>query len=130
MCFDNSTRNLLLYGGVSGSIAGGVSSETWMWDGSAWTQMQPAHIPGPRAAAVLLCGASTVLFGGFADQLGKPTSGTWLWDGPDWQQVPSPHIPPDCCGAAVYGGSRQLVFETGRDGIPIWSWNGSDWVQL
>jgi len=130
MCFDKATHSLLLYGGVSVSIAGGVSSETWLWDGSAWTQLQPAHIPGPRAEPVLLCGPSTVLFGGFADQSGKPTSGTWLWDGADWQKIAPVHTPPDCCGAAVYDGSNQMVFETAQDRIPIWSWNGSDWVQL
>jgi hypothetical protein len=129
MCFDRSTRNLLLYGGF-GQGAGGVSGQTWQWDGSAWTQLSPAHAPGPRDEPALLCGASTVLFGGFADQYGKPTSGTWLWDGADWRLVPSAHVPPDCCGAAVYDGDSSMLFETAQDGIPIWSWNGSDWVQL
>jgi hypothetical protein len=129
MCFDRSTHKLLLYGGVSTSIGGGVSSETWLWDGSIWTQWQPAHVPGPRFNHLLSCGAKTVLFGGLVD-LSPPAriaSDTWLWDGADWQQVATTHTPSDCCGAAVYDGNRQMILETGHDGIPIWSWNGSDW---
>lgn len=128
MCFDRSTQMLLLYGGWSKSATGGVSSATWLWDGSAWSEPKPAQVPGPRADPVLICGPQTVLFGGLTDQYGKVASGTWVWDGSDWRQVATMHAPSDCCGAAVYDGTTQLVFETGQDGIPFWSWNGLDWA--
>jgi hypothetical protein len=128
MCFDRSTLNVLLYGGVSHNVSGGVSSDMWLWDGSAWSQLKPVNSPGPRFELILLCGPQTVLYGGLTDQYGKLGSGTWVWNGSDWRQIPSMHTPTDCCGAAFYDGSRQMVIETGRDGIPIWSWTGADWA--
>lgn len=130
MCFDRSTLKVLLYGGVSQIVSGGVSAATWLWDGNAWSQAKPAHDPGPRYDHVLSCGLQTILFGGLVDQTGGLGSGTWVWDGADWQQVAAAHAPPDCCGAAVYDGSRQLIFETAHDGMPTWSWSGSDWAQV
>jgi hypothetical protein len=129
MCFDQSTRKMLLYGGWSRSVAGGVSDETWLWDGSSWNRAQPVHVPGPRSDLALLCGSGTVLFGGLTNQQGTRANDTWVWDGSDWHTVLSTHTPEDCCGATVYDGKRPVFFETGRDGIPMWSWTGSDWAQ-
>lgn len=128
ICFDRSALKVLLYGGVSTSGLGGVSSETWLWDGSAWSQARPEHSPGPRFAAILVCGPQTVMFGGLTDQYGKLATGTWVWDGSDWRQVAFKNSPHDCCGSAVFDGTKQLLFETGHDGVPVWSWNGSDWA--
>jgi hypothetical protein len=127
MCFDQSTSMVLLYGGFSLNVAGGVSSETWLWDGTAWTRASPAHNPGPRQSHLLVCGPQTILFGGLSNQTAAPGIGTWLWSGTDWQQLTTTQAPEDCCGGVVYDGSRFLMLETGRDGIPIWQWSGSDW---
>ena len=132
MCFDRSTRSILLYGGNSKQIEGGISAETWLWDGSAWSNPHPAHVPGPRSQPVMVCGPRIVLFGGltggYVGQQANVASDTWAWSGADWQRLPTTNAPPDCCGNAVYDGSKQMVFDTGRDGIPMWSWNGSDWA--
>ena len=124
MCFDQPTMKLLLFGGVG---AGGVSGETWRWDGNAWTQLHPMHSPGPRFNHTLICGDQTILSGGAIDQRGSFATGTWRWDGSDWSELVSTRAPGDCCGAGVYDGSRYMMLETGRDGIPIWIWTGSDW---
>jgi len=131
MCFDRSTQKVGLYGGF-GHAEGGVSSSTWLWDGKVWTKAQTAHNVGPRINHVLLCGKQTVLFGGLINlQTNVGATDTWVWDGAvtDWNPVTPAHHPPVCCGAAVYDGSRLMMFETGTDGIPVWSWTGSDWTQ-
>jgi hypothetical protein len=129
MCFDVGSQKVILYGGWSSSVAGGVSNSTWLWDGSTWSQPKPLHNPGPRFEHILICGRQTVLYGGMIDQRATVATDTWAWDGSDWQRVASTHVPDDCCGVAVYDGSRYIMFEAGRDGIPIWLWSGSDWVQ-
>jgi hypothetical protein len=129
MCFDRSNRKMLLYGGVTHDEAGGVSSATWQWDGNAWSKAQPAHVPGPRAEHILLCGQQTILFGGYTNHQATTANDTWTWDGADWHRVATTRTPPDCCGAAVYDGTRLMVFQTSRDGMPVWSWNGSGWAE-
>src|ERR1700674_4744482 len=130
MCVDQSTTKVLLYGGISQSVSGGVSSATWLWDGTAWSQVSPMHNPGPRFDHLLICGPRTVLFGGLTSQAANLGIGTWLWDGTDWQQLSTTQAPDDCCGAVVYDGSRYIMFETGRDSVPIWQWSGSDWSKV
>lgn len=130
MCFDQSTAKVLLYGGVSESAPGGVSNATWLWDGTAWSQVSPTHSPGPRFDHLLVCGARTVLFGGLTNQAANVAVGTWLWNGTDWQEINTTQAPDDCCGTVVNDGSRYIVFETGRDSIPIWQWTGSDWNRV
>ena len=66
--------------------------ETWVWDGTDWTEMHPAQSPEPRSFAgmtaaggvVLLCGGSN--FGG---GIGSP-DGTWTWDGARWTRLAGP----------------------------------------
>jgi len=63
---DTSTGTVILFGGRS---ADGTTllGDTWSWDGSAWTQLHPAHSPSPRADAVAAYDAATqrvVVFGG------------------------------------------------------------------
>jgi hypothetical protein len=129
MCFDRSTQKTVLYGGVSVIIAGGASSETWLWDGAAWSQAHPAHVPGPRFEHALICGGQTILFGGVTNQQGTVATETWRWDGADWHKMDPAHKPPVCCGAVAYDGDRMMLFETSSDGIPVWTWTGSDWTQ-
>ena len=60
--------------------------ETWLWDGTDWTQAQPAQSPDPRSfAAMAAADGEVVLFGGasFGGNGGSP-EGTWTWDGLSW----------------------------------------------
>jgi hypothetical protein len=64
-----------------------LPGQTWVWDGSRWTQLHPLHEPtatafslfaDPKDHQVLLIGR-------------KVTSGSpieiWAWDGDDWKQL-------------------------------------------
>jgi hypothetical protein len=60
--------------------------ETWLWDGTDWTQAQPAQSPDARSfASMAAAGDQVVLFGGgtFGGNYGSP-EGTWTWDGSSW----------------------------------------------
>ena len=66
--------------------------ETWLWDGTDWTQAQPPQSPDPRSfAAMATAGGEVVLFGGanFGGSFGSP-AGTWTWNGSSWTEHAGP----------------------------------------
>jgi len=89
MTFDNSTKQLLLFGGAgpTGTDGGGVGiltlSDTWTWSGSTWSELKPKDHPAGRAATSVAFDGSTdqlFLFGGASSKLGTDFSDTWLWE--------------------------------------------------
>jgi hypothetical protein len=67
-------------------------NETWVWDGTDWTQQHPAQSPDARSCAGrAVAGGKVVLFGGtvFGGAGGEP-AGTWTWDGSDWTKETGP----------------------------------------
>jgi len=85
------------------------SSGTWMWDGSAWTNLSPADPQDMVASGSLL----------YADY---GSSGTWMYDGSTWTKL-SPADPQDM----VASGSL-LYADYGSSGT--WMYDGSTWTKL
>ncbi len=59
--------------------------ETWIWDGQAWTQLNPAHAPPGGAFAYDPGTRQVVMFGGERGQ--TLVNETWAWNGVDWIQL-------------------------------------------
>ena len=74
---------LVLFGGEVSD--GNLLNDTWAWDGTAWTQLEPAGpVPPPRmSGAIAAVGGALVLFGGW-DPTDDTLSDTWTWDGHAW----------------------------------------------
>src|SRR5207302_805703 len=56
--------------GYNGPGVFGTNSDSWLWDGTTWTKLEPANIPSPRyfaSAAFDSMLQSTLLFGGGGD---------------------------------------------------------------
>jgi len=69
--------------------------ETWIWDGSDWTQAQTAPAPDARSfAGMAAAWGQVVLFGGgnFGGSFEDP-AGTWTWDGTTWTEATGPSPP-------------------------------------
>ncbi len=82
---------LLLYGGSDGTA---TLDETWIWDGTSWTNTGAAGPASGRTYAGLAAfNGEVVLFGGY-DGTGAVVGGTWLWNGTSWTDTkaagPSP----------------------------------------
>lgn len=94
---------VVLFGGLDSS--GKPLSDTWEWDGSAWTTMLDAKGPGPRFGAMAAAlGSHVVLFGG-EDEHGQMYGDTWTWDGATWSPAASSATAPTPrWGAAIGGG--------------------------
>ncbi len=143
LAYDDATNALLLFSGQDYTGAA-LLTDTWTWNGSTWTQLYPAHSPGPLESAAIAYDPATrqvVLFGGIstANTGGTAISGdTWTWNGSDWTQQHPVSSPPARMDAnlAYDAASSQLVLFGGKHTTGFtpalndtWTWNGSNWVQ-
>jgi len=127
MVYDVATGNVVLWG---------EGNQTWIWNGTSWTQEHPAASPFLSATAMAYDAATgnVVLFSG-ADIHGLPANQTWTWNGINWTQEhpatsPPARIDPSMAYDAATGnvvlfggfGHRRTLNDT-------WTWNGSDWAK-
>ena len=74
------------------------ANDTWVWDGSNWTQKLPQTSPPSRGSFALAYDSAhgqVVLFGGDrATANGIPPNDTWVWDGDNWTQKSPQTSPP------------------------------------
>jgi hypothetical protein len=146
MVFDVAAGRAILYGGHGSSATPQPSlDDTWAFDGTNWTLLQPAATPGGRAKfgmAYDLGRMRTVLYGGTPNVF-QPTlaADTWEFDGATWTQVASPGT--STAGARermamCYMTSRQrTVLFGGQDTTLVaptyddtWTWDGVQWTQV
>jgi Galactose oxidase, central domain len=134
MAFDQSTGQLVLFGGYGGSYG----NDTWTYDGTTWTQQFPATSPPARSDASMAFDQSTgqlVLFGG--ERSGLRLGDTWTYDGTTWtQQFPATSPPVrDGASMAFDPATGELVLFGGRDGSGLllradtWTYDGTTWTQ-
>jgi Galactose oxidase, central domain len=130
----------------SGQFETGMNStDTWLWTGSQWQLLHPAHSPLPRQWGTLTfdpISNTTILFGGLVDTYGYPgtrqqgdANDTWTWDGTDWTQLNPVTSPPtrQYATAAFDAARGQIVVfgGLGDSGIlnDTWTWDGTNWTQ-
>ncbi len=138
MVYDETRGQIVLFGGLGG-VPPVYSNQTWVWDGTNWTQMHPRVSPPEREGHAMAYDAvaqKVVLFGGYGDY--AETNDTWTWDGSNWTQVVTPVSP-----KARYGHS--MAFDATRGETVLfggllsqptptwfsdtWVFNGSAWQQ-
>ncbi len=128
---------IVLFGGFTSGTTGQLYlSDTWVWDGSIWTQKSPTSAPSGRESPFMATvGGQVVLFGG-ADNA-NTFNDTWFWDGSNWTQPdaqpdPSPPAREMTAGAAVddtmviFGG----VADDGSALGDTWQWDGATWTDV
>jgi hypothetical protein len=130
---DKASGNIVLQGGLN--IGASPFGETWIWNGSTWSQ-PPTPAPGKRANACLALDTTRkemVLFGGLSivdSYLGD----TWTWDGKRWASHQPSISPTARIDAALaddpVNGNVVLFGGQGAAGYSneTWIWNGVDWI--
>ena len=103
MSYDEERRVVVLFGGAGDN---GAFGDTWLFDGTGWTEQHPPSSPSPRTAMVMAYDATrkqTVLFGGlFAHGMdGTYLGDTWIWDGTTWAPRAAANSPPPCTSACM-----------------------------
>ena len=131
MAFDQSTGQLVLFGGNSGDHR----NDTWTYDGTTWTQQFPATSPPGRYSASMAFDPATgqlVLFGGYG---GSYRNDTWTYDGTTWtRQFPatSPPARSDASMAFDQSTGQLVLFGGERSGLRLgdtWTYDGTTWTQ-
>jgi hypothetical protein len=139
MAYDGATHQVVLFGGYGP----GALDDTWTWDGTAWTQQTPVHVPTARVAQQMAYDAQTgqlIMFGG--DEIAVRGLGdTWEWNGSDWTQLLPPNGPANRSSAAMAydPATHQIVMFGGvqyglqHSGFFVahdtWTWDGTTWTQ-
>jgi hypothetical protein len=114
--------------------------DTWTWNGTDWTQLNPVHEPSLVEAGSLASDPATgtvVAFGGGSPEI-QLSDTTWTWDGNDWTQQHPRHHPsartanglaydPATGSVILFGGELALPF--GNVSGETWTWDGRDWKQ-
>ena len=145
MAYDPATADIVLFGGTGGSLAAS-SDETWVWDGSDWSQRVPATSPPARSGGSLAFDEATgsmLLFGGTDGTYGAdgavPLDDTWTWDGSDWTELFPATVPQGRADAAMAfdpatgnlvltSGESNAFYVAGPSFQDTWTWDGNDWT--
>jgi uncharacterized protein (TIGR03437 family) len=137
MAYDSMHSQVVLFGGGNGNpVNHGYLNDTWIWDGTNWTQSQPAQSPTPRSNTGIAYDSvhgQTVVFGG--EGVGGSRLGdTWLWDGSNWTQFQQIGPPAREYHAMAFDSQHSQVVMFGGEGVngdllnDTWLWNGKSWT--
>jgi len=137
MAYDAARGQVVLFGGYDAGLDVELN-DTWVWDGTNWTQKSPANSPSPRSSHAMAYDAArgqVVLFGGWGRY--GPLNDTWVWDGTTWTQKSPANSPPSRdVHAMAYDAARgQVVLFGGHDGNQpgrlndTWVWDGTTWTR-
>ena len=135
MAYDSAHGQIVMFGGVVGNNFS-FFNDTWVWDGTNWTQASPQASPTARYGHAMAYDSShglVVLFGGAGTN--GVNSDTWLWDGANWTQATTNGGPPPrYAHAMAYDSTQGDLFLFGgynpsvRDLNDTWVWNGTFWM--
>ncbi|MGE5183616.1 MAG: hypothetical protein ACM31C_16205, partial [Acidobacteriota bacterium] len=134
MAFDANIGHVIMFGGAEASGGGSTVAETWVWDGTNWTQLAPATSPGNRGGARMAFDSAhkyVLMYGG------QPASGTadnhvWAWSGSNWSDLGT------STGPATGWDVSSLTFDANVGKIVAWDgtagttyeWSGSAWTAV
>jgi hypothetical protein len=142
LAFDPEEHAVILFGGlVIGETQLSTLSDTWSWDGSRWTELNPPASPPGLSGALLGYDPATkrlVLTGGdTANAEGKLAGmdGTWTWDGSAWSSqagggLPASDVPSDLATDDATGQLILVTTRAGCTGVETWRWGGRAWDLL
>jgi hypothetical protein len=142
LVYDPLRHVVLLFGGslLSG---GGLTNETWSWNGSNWQEQHPLTSPPALQGSMVYDAASKQLLL-FLQQIsggGQPANQMWTWDGSDWHQLHPALMPEVLSASLAYDAARGQVLlfgveapatsaQNGPQTSSTWTWNGSNWQEL
>jgi len=136
MAFDPIRRVAVLYGGDAPQQL----HDTWLWDGSSWQAVSPAHEPAIGGVMAFDPASQSILLWGFTGTGFPPTGAeTWRWTGTDWvrldvQPAGSSMLKLDgyefVLSPDPVTGRMMLVGHITANTPNTWEWDGSRWSLL
>lgn len=142
MVWDAARQEIVLFGGYEPATTS-AKNDTWVWDGSDWTEETPATTtPPPRydfAMGYDGVNNRVVIFGGYRNDTQEYLNDTWVWNGTDWTEIPTTQAltPRSAVEMAWDSTAKELYLTGGRDQGYLdrqdtWVWDNTknDWVQI
>jgi hypothetical protein len=127
MTYVPANNGIILFGGRDSS---GQKNDTWLWDGTNWTQLAPPTSPPPSfdPTVVYYPPNSTAL-------LYLYEGDTWTWNGANWARPNVVSPPPRYGSVYVYDAAiGKVVMYSGTECLPDyddqWLWDGTAWTQI
>lgn len=136
--------NIVLFAGATTNYEQDPSADTWIWDGSDWTQRMVDPHPAARRYSAMAYDErrrTTILYGG-RDVNDGPLGDTWEWTGNEWiDRTP----PPGDEDAPAPRAKERIVFDSARQELVMfggettnhtgyfddtWSWDGERWHRI
>jgi hypothetical protein len=135
--FDSARGEVLLFGGWFDSF--GFTDETWAWNGTTWTRIEPDIKPRARGQAAMAYDPvreEIVLFGGIACCYAE-LNDTWVFADGQWVQRHPSTSPAVRWGQKMgYDPHSQRIIMYGGGDDPAaprdetWAWDGDNWTEL
>ena len=139
MAFDAARNQTVLFGGAGGGgndeCYGNCKDGTWVWDGTTWTQKNPAFNPPGQTEHAMTYDAARQQIVMYGRRPSESTGNTFTWDGNNWtQRAPATFPPYRDNPALAYDAARQGVVLFGGVGNKValndtWTWDGTTWTQ-
>lgn len=150
--WDSVRQRLVVFGGTVSSghseqhDEANVLGDTWEWDGTSWTRMEPQNSPSKAYSVTMgFDGERVLLFGGKRPGYSDFHDGLWAWDGQDWERIDpdQPDAPePDARSNGVlvmdaargvpllFGGWNKSNFFYDDVFADVWQWEAGAWQEL
>ncbi len=140
MAYDETRQRVVVFGGYStADPRREFLNDTWVWNGSAWSQASTTG-PSERASAAAVWDPvrqRVVMFGGYSvtSTARVLNNDTWEWNGTGWSLVNLAGPTPRYMHAMAYDAARaRIVMFGGISGVgrlnnDTWLWNGSAWAR-
>lgn len=128
--YDTARDRIVRFGGYRSQS--GLRDDTWVWDGSTWSELQPEVAPSARRQPAMAYDEvrdEIVLFGGDVGE-GVPNDETWVLVGDSWEQrFPAVSPPPSRGAEMVYDPVREeaVMFGGIEFSSRTWIWDGANW---
>jgi hypothetical protein len=135
LAYDKTNGNTVYFGGNASNFdsPGTYNNNTWIWDGSSWTQVFPTHKPSARSGVMMNWSEANgkVLLQGGYDATNFYTD-TWTWDGTDWTQLSPANHPVGGGPFASCSFRNGIVIQlTGPSPFyQTWFCDGTNWSDL
>jgi hypothetical protein len=113
--YDSDNKTVVLFGGRNAD--GTLSDDTWVWNGSTWTNYPGSQIQAPPARQLAAMAFDPdlhqlILFGGEGAG-GQPLPDTWAWNGASWYEQSNQAVTgspgPREAAAMAYDGIGDLI---------------------
>jgi Kelch motif len=142
MAYDDATGQLVLFGGDIFNGKDVALADTWIWNGTTWSQRDVSPSPAGRIGAAMAYDPASkqlLLFSG-AGTGGTSEDDTWIWNGLAWHEArPATNPPPRTDAAIAYDPliGRIVMFGgwnpvSGEQSMydDTWTWDGTNWTKL